>query len=78
LKVNRKAQAPQLVRCVDLSYLVRRVSKIAKLTLSFVLSVCPSVRMEQLASTRRIFMKFSMIFQYFSKLCRQNLYSIKI
>jgi hypothetical protein len=39
LRDNRRAKAPQVVRCADLSYLLRRLSKIAELTISFVLSV---------------------------------------
>jgi hypothetical protein len=60
LRDTRRSRAPQVVRRAELSYLLRRLSKIAKLTISFVL-VCSSVRQSawnNSASTRRIFMKF--------------------
>ena len=57
LRDNRRAKVPQVVRCADLSYLLRRVSKIAELTISFVLSV-RLFAWNNSASTRRIFMKF--------------------
>jgi len=53
-------------------FIFRRVRELRKATISFVLSVCPSVRpfirMEQLGSTGRIFMKFviSVLFETLS------------
>jgi hypothetical protein len=52
------------IKCdsVQFSFFLRRVGKIAKSGLSLVMSLClstrPSVRMEQLGPTGRIFMKF--------------------
>jgi hypothetical protein len=42
-----------------------------KATISFVMSVCPSVHTEQLSSQHREF-SWNFIFEYFMKICRQN------
>jgi len=46
-------------------------AKLRKATISFVLSVCPSVHMEQLGSYWADFHEISM-FEYFSKICPEN------
>ena len=78
LRDNRRAKASQLVRCADLTYLLRRVSKIAELTISFGLSVRLSVTPHGTTRLPLDGFLWNLIFEYFSKLCRQNSYSIKI
>jgi hypothetical protein len=78
LRDARRARAPQVVRRADLSYLLRRVTKIAKLTISFVLSARLSVSPHGTTRLPLDGFLWNLVFQYFSKLCRQNFYSIKI
>jgi len=52
-------------------------TKLWKATVSFVRSVCPSVRMEQLGFHWTGF-SWNLVFQYFSKICLENSSFIKI
>ena len=57
------------------SFLFRRFHKILKASIKFLISVRPSVRMEQFDPNRGILMKF---YEYFSKICPENSSFIKI
>jgi len=51
-------------------------AKLRKATISFAMSVRPSVRMEQLGSHRTEF--HEILCHYFCKICRQNSSTVKI
>lgn len=54
---------------------LRVLAKFRKVTVSFVLSVCPSARMAKSAPTGRIFVE--VIFEYFQKISQEILSSLK-
>ena len=64
-------QHKQPLRFSLLFVLLGAFAKLRKATISFVLSVCPSLRMEQLHSLWKGF-ELNLISEYSSKICRRN------
>ena len=67
-----KSSFPVLFSAVALSLIFRRLRKIAKATISFVMSVCLSVRPHRTTRLPFYGCSFKMIFEYISKICQEN------